>query len=40
MTIMREVDAKMITKEVFVVARVKAWAEIVSVNNSQTYKKR
>jgi hypothetical protein len=36
MTIMREVDAKMITKEVLVVARVKARAETIS----QIYKKR
>ncbi len=40
MTIMREVDAKMITKEVLVVARVEARAETVSANNSQTYEKR
>ncbi len=40
MTIMREVDAKMITKEVLVVARVKARAETISANNSQTYEKR
>ncbi len=40
MTIMREVDAKMITKEVLVVAQVKVRAETVSANNSQTYEKR
>jgi hypothetical protein len=40
MAIMREVDAKMISKEVLVVARVKARADTVSVDNGQTYKKR
>ncbi len=40
MIIMREVDAKMITKEVLVVARVEAQAETISANNSRTYKKR
>ncbi len=40
MTIMREVDAKMITKEFLVVARVEARAETVSADNSQSYKKR
>jgi hypothetical protein len=40
MTIMREVDAKMIMKEVLVVARVEAWAETISADNSRTYKKK
>jgi hypothetical protein len=40
MTIMREVDAKMITKAVLVVARVKARAETVSADVSRTYEKR
>jgi hypothetical protein len=40
MTIVREVDSEMITKEIFVVARVKARAETISADNSCTYKKR
>ncbi len=40
MTIGREVDLKMITKEILVVTRVKAWAETVSADDSCTYKKR
>jgi hypothetical protein len=40
MTIMREVDAKMITKEVLVVPRVEVQAETISANNSQTCEKR
>ena len=40
MIIVREVDPKMITKEILVVARVEAWAETFSTNNSCTYKKR
>jgi hypothetical protein len=40
MTIVREVDPEMITKEILVVARVEAQAETVSANNICTYKKR
>ena len=40
MTIVREVDSKMITKEFLVVARVEARAEPFSTDNSCTYKKR
>jgi hypothetical protein len=40
MTIVREYDSKMITKEILVVARVEAQAETFSTNNSCTYKKR
>ena len=40
MTIVREVDSKMITKEILFVARVKARAETVSIDNSCTYEKR
>ncbi len=40
MIIVREVDSKMITKEILVVARVKARAETISTNNSCTYEKR
>ena len=37
---MNEVDPKMITKEILIVARVKAWAETVSTDNSRTDEKR
>jgi len=40
MTIVREVDSKMITKEILVVARVEARAETFSTDNSCTYEKR
>ena len=40
MIIVREVDSKMITKEILVVAWVEAWAETISTNNSFTYEKR
>ena len=40
MTIVREVDSKMITKEILVVARVEARAETFSPDNSCTYEKR
>jgi hypothetical protein len=40
MTIVREVDPEMITKEILVVARIKARAETISANNSCTYEKR
>ena len=40
MIIVREVDSKMITEEILVVARVEARAETVSTDNSCTYKKR
>jgi hypothetical protein len=40
MTIVREVDPKMIMKEILVVARVEARAETVSADNSCIYKKR
>ncbi len=40
MTIMRECDSKMITKEILVVARVKARAETFSTDNSCPYEKR
>ncbi len=37
---MREVDPKMITKEILIIAWVEAWAETVSTNNSCTDEKR
>ncbi len=40
MTIVREVDSKMITKEILVVAQVEVQAETFSTNNSCTYEKR
>ncbi len=40
MTIVREVDPEMITKEILVVARVKARAETISADNSCTYEER
>ena len=40
MTIVREVDPEMITKEILVVARVEARAETISADNSCTYEKR
>ena len=40
MIIVREADPKMITKEILFVARVKARAETVSIDNSCTYEKR
>ena len=40
MTIVREVDPKIITKEILVIAWFKARAETSSTNNSCTYEKR
>ena len=40
MTIVREVDPKMTTKEILVVTRVKARAEAISTDNSCTFEKR
>jgi hypothetical protein len=38
--VVREIDPEMITEEILVVARVEAWAETLSTDNSCTNEKR